>query len=163
MTEYYCTIFHFACGLWQVNLLSNTDAASVVIVLAVFKKGKFSTGPKNGTNEGHNTHTHTHKSYDKRKAEWAKWLQNFLWLVGSSLDELLEIVTLTIAKRYICEKQSHSGSVIHYAGLFGFRRYSWNLKFINAISPQSTGIIILETCLLLGRQTITKWILCKTV
>ena len=31
-----------------------------------------------------------------------------------------------------------------------------DLKFINAISPQSNGIIMLETCLLLGRQVITE-------
>jgi len=36
MTEYCCAVFHFACGLRQVNLLSDTDAASVVIVLALY-------------------------------------------------------------------------------------------------------------------------------
>ena len=48
MIQYYWAIFHFACGL-QVNLLSDTDAASVVIVLAMClrKKKNISTAPKN--------------------------------------------------------------------------------------------------------------------
>jgi hypothetical protein len=66
---------------------------------------------------------HTQKSYDRLQVEGAKELENFLWLFGSSLDELLEIVTHTISKINICKKQSHSVSDIHYAGLFGLRRY----------------------------------------
>jgi hypothetical protein len=39
MTQYYCAIFHFAHGLQQVNMLSDTHAACVVTALAMFKKG----------------------------------------------------------------------------------------------------------------------------
>jgi hypothetical protein len=56
------------------------------------------------------------------------------FVVGSSLDELLEIVTLTIAKRNVCEKQSHSVSAIHYLASGDTLE---DLKFINALSPQS--------------------------
>jgi hypothetical protein len=38
-----------------------------------------------------------------------------------------------------------------------------DLTFINAPSPQSIGITVLETCLLFGRQAINEWILCNTV
>jgi hypothetical protein len=37
-----------------------------------------------------------------------------------------------------------------------------DLKFIR-VTSQSTGIIVQETCLLLGRQTVTEWILRSTV
>ena len=37
-----------------------------------------------------------------------------------------------------------------------------DMKFINAVSPQS-GIIVPETCWLLGRQTETEWILHNTI
>jgi hypothetical protein len=37
-----------------------------------------------------------------------------------------------------------------------------DLKFINTISPESTGIIVLETCLLLGRGMVTERILRST-
>jgi hypothetical protein len=72
------------------------------------------------------------------------------------LDELVEIVTLTIAKRNICESihtQSVLSIMLDY--LASGDTYE-DLKFINAISLQSIGIILLETCLLLGRQTITE-------
>jgi hypothetical protein len=45
---------------------------------------------------------------------------------------------------------------IHYATLFGHR------KFVK-VSSESTGIIVLETYLLLGRQTVTEWILHNAV
>jgi len=71
------------------------------------------------------------------------------------LDELLKIVTLKTAKRSICEKQSHSVLSIMVGCLASGDTFE-DLKFINAISPQSVGIIMLETCLLLGRQMITE-------
>jgi hypothetical protein len=38
-----------------------------------------------------------------------------------------------------------------------------DLKFINALASKSIGTIVLETCLLLGRWTVTELILCNTV
>jgi hypothetical protein len=48
MTQY-CAIFHFAGGLQEVNLLSDTSVASVVIVLALCLRTKknIATGPNN--------------------------------------------------------------------------------------------------------------------
>jgi hypothetical protein len=39
MTQYYCAVFNFACGLQQVNLLSDTNT-SVIIPLALCLKEK---------------------------------------------------------------------------------------------------------------------------
>jgi len=84
------------------------------------------------------------------------------WLVSSSLDELLEIVTLTTAKRNICEKHTQPVLSIMLGSLASGDTFVASgdtfedLKFINAISPQYIGIIMLETCLLLGRQMITE-------
>lgn len=81
---------------------------------------------------------------------------NLFQSVGSSLDELVEIVTFTIAKRNICES-IHTQSVLAIMlGCLASGDTSEDLKFINAISLQSIGIIVLEACLLLGRQTITE-------
>jgi hypothetical protein len=37
-------------------MLRDIDAACVAIALAIFKKKKITNGPKNDTNEDHNTH-----------------------------------------------------------------------------------------------------------
>jgi len=57
-------------------MLSDTDAGHMAIVVSVFlrkEKRKFATGPKDGTNKDHNTHTntHTHKSYERLRAQLA--------------------------------------------------------------------------------------------
>jgi hypothetical protein len=59
MTQHCCEIFQFACGLRRISMLSDTDAACVATGLAVclIKVAKIATGPKNGTNTDHNTHT----------------------------------------------------------------------------------------------------------
>jgi hypothetical protein len=38
--EYYCAIFSLASGLQRVNMLSDTDTVSVVIILALYLKWK---------------------------------------------------------------------------------------------------------------------------
>jgi hypothetical protein len=36
--DYYCAIFHLASGLQRANMMSDTDTASVVIILALYLK-----------------------------------------------------------------------------------------------------------------------------
>ena len=84
------------------------------------------------------------------------------WLVHHwmSYSRLLPLQLL----KEIYARSSHTQSVLSIMlGYLASGDTFEDLKFINAISPQSIGILILETCLLLGRQMITKRILCKTV
>jgi hypothetical protein len=55
------------------------------------------------------------------------------------------------------------GAVTLSQRYLGTRNAVGDLKFINAIAPQSVGIIVLDTCLLLGRRMITEGILRNTV
>ena len=55
---------------------------------------------------------------------------NFLQLDGPSFDELLKIVTSTIAKRNTCKKQSFSGSFVYYTRLSGSHPYKRTGKII---------------------------------
>jgi hypothetical protein len=94
------------------------------------------------------TTIHTQKSHDRLEAELAKQLQKYSAVGRSSFDELLKIVTLTIAKRNtnmreaITPSQRLSITLCYLATGNTFE----DLKFRSAISPQSIGIIVLETC-----------------
>jgi len=102
------------------------------------------------------TTTDTWKSRDRLTDKWAKWLQNFLMLDGPSIDEILNTLNPTTGKR-----NTNIREVVTM--LFGHWNASEGIKFINAISPQFTGITVMETCLLISRQTVTAWILCNPV
>ena len=84
-TQYYCALFHFP-HVMQVNMLSDTDAACVAIVLALCLKSKLQQ----------KITVHTRKPDDRRLSE-LKGYKNCLHLVGSSFDELLKIVAPAIA------------------------------------------------------------------
>jgi hypothetical protein len=82
---------------------------------------------------------------------------------GPSFDGILKTVTLTIVKEMLTlEKQRLSVTLRCLATGINFE----DLKFIRFIS-KTTGIVVLETCLLFGRQidgpTATGWILYSTV
>jgi hypothetical protein len=79
----------------------------------------------------------------------------FLTLSSPSFEELLEIVTLQSLKE-LHERSSHSQAALTVTlGYLANGNAFEDMKFINAL-PQTIGIIVLETCLLLGRQTVTQ-------
>jgi hypothetical protein len=72
-------------------------------------------------------------------------------------------VCMYYVRTYLHERSSHSQSAfVHYATLFGHWKYFWRPE-IRVVTSQPTGNIVLETCLLLGRQAVTEWILRNTV
>lgn len=83
-----------------------------------------------------------------------------LWMLAdASFDQLFEIFTPTIAKRkYMPVAGTLSQLLSITLGYLATGNAFGGLGFINATSPQSNWIIMLETCLLLRRQTITEWI-----
>jgi hypothetical protein len=52
---------------------------------------------------------------------------------------------------------------MHYRMLFGHRNAYEGIKFINAVSPQFTGITVLGARLLTGRQRVTARTSCNLV
>jgi hypothetical protein len=80
--------------------------------------------------------------------------EKFLRLNGPSFDELLKTVTPIITKRHATSDYSNVYPVRYSLWPLEIRTFE-DLKFVSAMSPQSTGVIVLETCLLLGRQAMT--------
>jgi hypothetical protein len=81
-----------------------------------------------------------------------------LWILADpSFDQLFEICAPTIAKReYMPVTGTLSQLLSITLGYLATGNAFGNLEFINVTSPQSNGIIMLDTCLLLRRQTITE-------
>jgi hypothetical protein len=78
-------------------------------------------------------------------------------LADSSFDQLLGIFAPTIAKRmYIPVAGTLSQLLFITLGYLATGNAFGDLEFINITSPQSNGIIMLETCILFRRQTITE-------
>jgi len=81
-----------------------------------------------------------------------------LWMLADpSFGQLFEIFTPTIAKReYMPVTGTLSQLLSITLGYLATGNAFGNLEFINVTSPQSNGIIMLDTCLLLRRQTVTE-------
>ena len=94
--------------------------------------------------------------------QWATRLQKFLYLDGTSFDELLEIVAATVTKRNTCEKQSLSVSVnpLHQSiWPLEMLLKTLNSKMLYLLNPLA---LLHWRCLLPGRQMIIIWILHNT-
>ena len=105
------------------------------------------------------TAIHTWKPRDGLNVEWAKRLQFFVQSDCPSFDAILKTVAPTLAKEILTlEKQQLSITLRYLDSGSNFE----DLKFIRVIS-KAIGIVVLEICLLLGRQTVTGWILHNTV
>jgi hypothetical protein len=83
---------------------------------------------------------------------------DILWMLSDpSFYQLLEIFNPTIAKRKYMRVAGTASQLLSITlGYLATGNACGDLKFINAPSPQSSGIIMLQTCLLLGRQTISE-------
>jgi hypothetical protein len=94
-----------------------------------------------------NEYTHENLLKDLRLSEPSDF-QKFLQLDATSFDELLKMVTPRIEKRNttmrdaIPQSQRLSVTLCYLAAGNTFE----DLKFTSAISPQSVGIIVMETC-----------------
>ena len=73
-----------------------------------------------------------------------------------------ELPLQSLRKHYHVRRSCFQSARIHYATLFATGNNVEGLKLVKFTS-QSTGIIMLETCLLLDRRTATEWILNSTV
>ena len=101
--------------------------------------------PKNGANEDHNTHTH--KSHDRLKDEWARRLQTFCgWMVHHlmSYSKLLPLQWIKETDVRSSHSQRLSITQGHLATVNAFE----DLQFRSATSVQSLG----DTSLL-GRRS----------
>jgi len=91
---------------------------------------------------------HPWKFIKRSKTKWTNDFQNFLRLDATSFDELLKMITPRIETRNttmrdaIPPSQRLSITLRYRATGNTFE----DLKFTSAISPQSIGIIVMETC-----------------
>jgi hypothetical protein len=109
MTQYYCATFRFACGLQQVDMLSDTDAVCVTTGLAVCLKKKRKNRPwiKDWYNR-RLQYTHENLMTDLMLSEPNDKRYFFFC---PSYDAILKIVSPTIAKEIVtCDKQSFAVS-----------------------------------------------------
>jgi hypothetical protein len=127
-------------------------------------------GSKSGTNEDHNTHTHI--SHDRFNTEWAKRLQSYFscdstvhhwmgyWrqLLHWSSCYLYNRCRNTNMREAVTNNQRLSIMLRHLTPGNNFE----DPKFIN-VTYQWNGIIVLEMCILLGRQKVSVWILPNTL
>jgi hypothetical protein len=74
--------------------------------------------------------------------------QNFLRLYTTSFDELLKMITPRIEKKeyYYARCYSSKPAFVNTLRYLAAGNTLEDLKFTSAISPQSIGIIVLETC-----------------
>jgi hypothetical protein len=111
------------------------------------KEGEEEEQMDEGVVEKRNEYTHENLLKDLRLSEPSDF-QNFLRLDATSFDELLKIITPRIEKRNttmrdaIPPSQRLSIALRYVATGNTFE----DLKFTSAISPQSIGIIVMETC-----------------
>jgi hypothetical protein len=127
-------------------MLSDTEASCLAIALAVcFKKKKKHRWMEWLTKRY--KYTHENLLRDLRVSEPSDF-QNFLQLDTTSFDELLKMITPQTEKRNttmhnaIPPSQRLSITLCYLATGNTFE----DLKFTSAISPQSIGIIVMETC-----------------
>jgi len=78
-------------------MLSDTDIVCVDIYWGCVKRKGIIAGPKHGTNEDHNTHTHKHKSYDRPNAACAKQQQEFIVVARSNTWSAAQDCSPTVA------------------------------------------------------------------
>lgn len=136
-----------SCG---VSMLSDTEASCVAIALAVTLEMKKSKKKRKWTKEWYRRRTeYTHENLlnDLRLSE-PNDFRDILRLDGPLFGELLKMIAPRIEKRNtpmraaIPPSQRLSITLCYLATGDTFE----DLKFISAISPQSIGIIVMETC-----------------
>ena len=138
-------------------MLSDTNAACVAFTLALcLEKGGEPTLDQREVQK--KTTTHTWKSHEILEDKWAKWLQHFLpamvhYLMGyPRLLPLLSLKEVLMGEKRlsIMLRCLATGNIFEY------------FKFVR-VTSRSTAVIVLETFLLLGRRTVTEWILCNAL
>ena len=135
-------------------MLSDKEASCLAIALAVrLKKEKRKCRWMREWLKKINEYIHENLLKDLRLSEPSDF-QNFLRLDATSFDELLKMITPRIEKRNntmrdaIPPSQRLSITLRYLASGNNFE----DLKFTSAISPQSIGIIVMETCTALIRS-----------
>ena len=135
-------------------MLSDKEASCLAIALAVrLKKEKRKRRWMREWLKKINEYIHENLLKDLRLSEPSDF-QNFLRLDATSFDELLKMITPRIEKRNntmrdaIPPSQRLSITLRYLASGNNFE----DLKFTSAISPQSIGIIVMETCTALIRS-----------
>ena len=131
-------------------MLSDTEASCPAIALAVcLKKEKKKHRWMKEWLKKRNEYAHENLLNDLRLSEPSDF-KNFLRLDAKSFDELLKMITPRIEKRNrpttmrdaIPPSQRLSITLRYLATGNTFE----DLKFTSAVSPQSIGIIVMETC-----------------
>lgn len=128
-------------------MLNDTEAACIAIALAVCCKKKKKRRWMKDWFKKRDEYTHENLLNDLRLSEPGDF-KNFLRLDGRSFDELLKMITPRIKKRdsilrdAIPPSQRLSITLRYLATGNTFE----DLKFTSAISPQSIGLIVIETC-----------------
>lgn len=130
--------------MWDKKTAS---CVAIALVVASKRKDKIKRRWMKEWLKKRNKYTHENLLNDLRISEPSDF-QNFLRLDSTVFDELLRMVTPEIHKRdtmmrdAISPSQRLSITLRYLATGNNFE----DLKFISAVSPQSIGIIVMETC-----------------
>jgi hypothetical protein len=122
------------------------------LAVAFFKRNGIAIGLTNGSKEDHITHTKTFPVL------WLNELNYYKTFCGSVVHHMLSCSSLLSPKsqkKYEHTRSSHFRSAyIHYTTLFWHCKHTSRLEIYTCptVCPQSTGINVHETWLLLGKQ-----------
>ena len=126
------------------NMLSDTEASLAIALAVCLKKEKKRRRMKEWL-EKRNGYTHENLLKDLRLSEPSAF-QNFLRLDATSFDELLKTITPQTEKGILLREMLFLQLLSITLRYLATGNTFEDLKFTSAVSPQSTGIIVMETC-----------------